>query len=122
MTSLAPILIVEDDEDLRETIVDALHLHGFDTLTARHGAEALDVLARIRPALIVLDLMMPVMDGHAFLDERARSEDLRDIPVVVTSTKPPPARNDDVSKPEFVAKPFTVAALTDAITRLAGSR
>jgi CheY-like chemotaxis protein len=122
VTATAPILIVEDDEDLRDTIVDALHLHGFDTVTARHGAEALDVLATIRPALIVLDLMMPVMDGHAFLDERARNEELREIPVVVTSTKPPPSREDDLSKPEFVAKPFTVAALTDAINRLAGSR
>ncbi len=81
------ILVVEDDEDIRESLVDLLHDHGYDAIGARDGRDALDTLshAETLPCLIVLDLMMPVMDGKAFRDEQLRDPTLSKIPVLVIS-------------------------------------
>src|SRR3989442_1148392 len=66
--SLGPILIVDDNEAVRQALVVYLHLHGYDTVTADNGAQALTVLQSLRvgPSMILLDLMMPVMDGVEF--------------------------------------------------------
>lgn len=64
-----PILIVEDDRDIRENLQEVLELEGYTVLTASHGREALDLLRDRNPllGLILLDWMMPVMDGRTFL-------------------------------------------------------
>jgi len=82
-----PILVVEDDEDIRETLVELLHDHGYDAVGARDGRDALDTLssATTLPCLIVLDLMMPVMDGKAFRDAQLQDPVLSQIPVLVIS-------------------------------------
>lgn len=81
------ILIVEDDNDLRETIASVLQIEGVTVFTAANGKEALDILRleRPKPCLILLDLMMPVMSGWEFLAERRGRNGLRRIPVVVVS-------------------------------------
>jgi CheY-like chemotaxis protein len=77
------VLIVDDDADLRRALARILRQHGYVPTTAANGQEALDYLRRgERPALIVLDLAMPVLDGWAFLNERNRDDDFRSIPVV----------------------------------------
>ena len=82
-----PILVVEDDPDTRESIADILSEEGYDPLVAGNGREALDRLetADAPPKLILLDMMMPVMDGRAFIKEMRRSRDLSHIPVLVFS-------------------------------------
>lgn len=77
------VLVVDDCRDLRETVGAILRHHGFEVALAEHGQAALDLLAHgPEPGLIVLDLMMPVMDGWAFLEAcRARPERLRRIVV-----------------------------------------
>jgi CheY-like chemotaxis protein len=79
------VLVIEDDDDVRDCLEEALAGAGLDVATATNGREALDQLARDAPppAMILLDLMMPVLDGIGFMVERARREDLRAIPVVV---------------------------------------
>ena len=82
------ILVVEDDRAIRETVVDLLKDEGFANVTAvRHGKEALTFLesAPTLPSLILLDLMMPVMDGETFLRtvQAHPTEALRSVPVVV---------------------------------------
>lgn len=82
------ILVVEDDPDLRETTRDILELEGFRASTAENGEEALKVLQEMKlPCLILLDLMMPVMDGWEFLEAfKNEHKDLfGKIPVVVVS-------------------------------------
>lgn len=82
------ILVVEDDRAIRETVVDLLKDEGFvNVIAVRHGKEALAYLetAQPLPALILLDLMMPVMDGESFLRTVAQhpNASLRSVPVIV---------------------------------------
>lgn len=81
------ILTVDDDEDLRSTISDRLELEGFETVWAKNGRVALEYMnATIDselPDLILLDFMMPIMNGQEFCKEKAKIERLRHIPVVM---------------------------------------
>jgi len=82
----ASVLLVEDDLPIRDSLGEALTEEGFDVSTAGNGAEALERLRSGRlPSVIVLDLMMPVMDGWDFRQEQLGDPALRDIPVVVVS-------------------------------------
>ena len=84
------VLVVDDDEDLRTIIQDVLEDQGFAVATAANGREALDMLLRgeAAPALILLDLTMPVMDGWAFRREQRQVPRLAQIPVVLFSGDP----------------------------------
>ncbi len=82
------ILVIEDDGDTRALIVEALSREGHVVGDASDGVEGLQSAREHRPDLILLDLMMPTMDGWAFLDELRRDERLADIPVVVLSGCP----------------------------------
>ena len=80
------VLLVEDDPDIRSTIVDVLELEGYRVVTARNGQDALEQLRALQPpCLILLDLMMPGMNGWEFRQEQVRSEELASIPVVILS-------------------------------------
>jgi CheY-like chemotaxis protein len=78
------VLIVEDDDAVVEGTCDLLEAEGYYVVRARDGHDALDQLRRgLRPCVILLDLMMPRMNGWEFRQEQLRDDDLRDIPVVV---------------------------------------
>jgi CheY-like chemotaxis protein len=81
------VMVVEDDDDIRESLVEFLEEHGYHPVQAHHGRDALQKLnaSPQRPRLIVLDLMMPVMDGRDFREEQLRHPELARIPVVVIS-------------------------------------
>ena len=81
------VLVIDDDEDLRATIKDVLEDQGFAVASAANGREALDMLLRdeSQPALILLDLTMPEMDGWAFRREQQKVPRLAEIPVVLFS-------------------------------------
>lgn len=80
------ILVAEDELTLRESLQEALEDAGHPTLAARNGAEALQLLDRLaRPALLVLDLQMPVLDGMTFLDALRKRPDHGDFEVVAMS-------------------------------------
>src|SRR5215210_4321884 len=80
------VLVVEDDEDMRELMNQFLHLEGFSPATARNGLEALNMLrSGIYPKVILLDLMMPIMDGWAFRRAQRTDPAIATIPVVVLS-------------------------------------
>ncbi|WP_224244830.1 response regulator [Hyalangium gracile] len=81
-----PILIVEDDEDIREALQGFLELQGYDVVLATHGREAVEQLQRQpRPALILLDMALPVMDGHRVLTYRKQTNGLQEVPVIIVS-------------------------------------
>ena len=73
------VLVVDDEPVIRYTVEDALSEAGYHVATAAHGAQAPEEVSRVRPDVIVLDLMMPVMDGWTFLGH------ITDIPVVLMS-------------------------------------
>ena len=112
---LAPcILIVEDDIDIREALADVLGDAGYDVAQAGNGAEALTHLshAKVLPRLILLDLMMPIMDGYQFRLEQEKVPKLALIPVVVLSA----ARNgEELAAPirpaSFLGKPVDLKQL-----------
>ena len=79
------VLVVDDQEDIRETLQLALDDEGYVVECAANGAEALEILDRWRPCVILLDLMMPVMDGWAFRKEQLEREDGSAAPVVLLS-------------------------------------
>ncbi len=83
----ATILVVEDDHVTREMLRSSLEREKFTVVEAGHGKEALERLATIRPALILLDLMMPEMDGFQFTREVRNHHEWRDIPIVVMTAK-----------------------------------
>lgn len=84
-TSYGPILIVEDVPNVLELLEVTLKFKGYAVLVARNGEEALDVIAKQRPALIVTDILMPKMDGYAFVQKLRLNPDTRPIPVVFLS-------------------------------------
>ena len=83
------ILLVEDDFDLRDALIPILEYEGHQVVGAANGREALDRLRTgAKPSLILLDLMMPVMNGTEFRSEQLRDPALASIPVVVVSADP----------------------------------
>lgn len=81
------VLVVEDDNVIREMVSRTLEREGWSTEQAENGRIALDKLKTQRPSLILLDLMMPEMDGFQFIQEMRQSEDWRTIPIIVITAK-----------------------------------
>jgi len=85
------VLVVEDEEDLRDMMRDALELSGYAVVTAEDGRDALDKIGGIENlCLIVLDLLMPVMNGWDFVEKLRQRAELASVPVVVHSSAPGP--------------------------------
>ena len=81
---MTSVLVVDDDPDVRDTVVLALEDEGFAVLEAAHGAAALEVVAHAEPAVILLDMRMPVVDGWEFA-RRYRELPVPHAPIVVLS-------------------------------------
>jgi CheY-like chemotaxis protein len=79
------ILLVEDDDDLRQMFADALRFAGFKVQQASDGLEALRILENGSPDLIVLDLVLPGVDGLSVRDEILAHIETRDIPIVIVT-------------------------------------
>ncbi len=115
------VLVVEDDPALRDVLSTLLSDEGYAARTAIDGVAALALLQTWRPGLILLDLMMPGMDGWSF--RRAQLADLRlaNIPVVVVSaTYPLELEREKFDVAAVVAKPYDVDALLTLVERLLG--
>jgi len=81
------VLLVEDDTETREIMARTLEKSGWTVSEAGNGQEALDIMASVQPRLILLDLMMPVMDGFGFLAAMRARPEWRHIPVIVVTAK-----------------------------------
>lgn len=114
------VLIVEDEPAARRLLVDVVRDEGADVVEAGDGAEAVAAIRRRRPDLILLDLMMPGIDGWRFL-ELYRQLPGPHAPVVVVTAAPPPARSTVMHDVEdVVPKPFSVDHLLDVVSRHLG--
>ena len=83
------VLVVEDDEEVRESLTEALADEGYSVSSAANGAEALALLAASgKPCIVLLDLMMPVMDGWEFLQRIEKDPRLQDLKVCVVTAVP----------------------------------
>jgi two-component system chemotaxis response regulator CheY len=105
------VLIVDDNLDSCASLAMLVMLEGYNAVTAANGLEALEYLRRHGPPrFIILDMMMPVMDGWQFLERRGPA--FRSIPVIVISAKPDATLPGDV---QVIAKPVSVAELIEAM-------
>jgi CheY-like chemotaxis protein len=112
------ILVVEDDQDIRETICDVLESEGYQVVAATNGREALHRLHAMElPCLILLDLMMPVMTGGELLAELRRTDRLAELPVAVVSAWPREAAQVSSQTQAYVRKPVALSKLLEVVER-----
>jgi CheY-like chemotaxis protein len=112
-----PIVVVDDDTDVREALGEVLNEEGYQTLLFESGRAALDFLKDgcPHPALILLDLMMPGMNGWQFREEQLKDERLREIPVVVITASR--LGSEAIQAREVLFKPVGLGELVDAVHR-----
>ena len=113
-----PVLVVEDDPDVREGLIAIVEEMGLAAIGAGNGHEALIVGRREQPCLILLDLMLPVMNGWDFRAAQLQDPALADVPVIVVTA----AGNADREARRLgaavgLAKPFEIEALQEAVAR-----
>jgi CheY-like chemotaxis protein len=113
------ILVVDDDRDIRDSLIETLEDHGFRAAGAANGIEALDVLrtSAERPSLILLDLMMPMMDGPEFREEQLKNPSWAEIPVVVISAYSDVEARARSLAVEYMRKPLAIRPLIDVVRR-----
>jgi DNA-binding response OmpR family regulator len=116
-----PILVVDDDPTILSAVSEALDLEGFAVVTATNGAEALDVVDRDAPSLVLLDMRMPVLDGWGFMSAiRERGLDL--TVVVMTAAADARRWGREIGAQGVLAKPFELDELVGAVQRLRSQR
>ena len=111
------VLIVDDQEAIRATLRTALDDEGFTVETAANGREALDILERWKPCVILLDLMMPVMDGWAFREEQRRAGST--VPVVLLSAAGGLDEHErSLGAAAVISKPFDIDRVISTIEKV----
>ena len=111
------ILLVDDDDDLRDVLGELLEECGYRVATAQNGLDALSYLRSNQPPWVVLlDLMMPVMDGATFREEQRRDEALEQIPVFLLTARGESDESlSDMGAARVFRKPIALAELLEAI-------
>jgi CheY-like chemotaxis protein len=124
MKSEPYVLVVDDERDIRELVQDILQFEGYSVVTASNGREALEHLRRAAlPGLILLDLMMPIMNGWEFRAEQLEDPQLRSIPVVVlTGNRYAPERARELNVSSYITKPIHLDQLLALVRGAAVAR
>ena len=122
MPAARRILIVDDDESIRDLVTMALGAEGYEVMGARDGAAALHILATSRPAVILLDMRMPTMNGWEFAREYAQRPGPRAPLIIMSAARDAAAHAAEVEADAFLAKPFDLTDLYTCIARFADER
>ncbi len=112
------VLIVEDEFAVAEALAEFLTDAGYKAVTAYDGEQGLARLSESRPDLVILDLMLPVLDGLGMLERMRAESALRGIPVLIMSASHRP--DESVSFSDFISKPFNIDTLLAKVARLIG--
>jgi CheY-like chemotaxis protein len=120
------ILIAEDNDDIRETLEEVLKMEGYQVHAVKNGREALRALKQIEgPALILLDLMMPVMNGWEFLEAQRENNVIQPLPVVVVSAISAAMalkhKEKLVSAAGYLSKPVSLDSLLEIVRQHCGT-
>lgn len=114
------ILLIEDDHDIRVAIRSTLEQAHYEVLSAPNGRSALEILKQFTPDLIVLDMIMPIMDGEEFLQQKNKSPKLAEVPVVMISAFEEKLKvMTDGTK---LKKPFDMEKLLSSIPEIIGKK
>jgi DNA-binding response OmpR family regulator len=114
----ATVLVVEDDEMVADVVRVNLEAEGFEVVHAPNGAAGLAAIAQRRPDLVLLDVMMPEIDGWAVLTQLREDQATRDLPVIMLTAKAMPAdqvRGYNLGADGYVPKPFASADLIEKV-------
>lgn len=111
------MLVVDDQEAIRDTLQVALDDEGFSVECAANGREALEILERWKPCVILLDLMMPVMDGRQFCAEQKRTGDRTPV-VLLSAAGGLQAQAEELCAAAFIAKPFDIDRVVSTIEQV----
>jgi CheY-like chemotaxis protein len=112
------ILVVDDEHDILLTVELVLMTEGYRVIKASNGSEALARLAEMRPDLILMDVMMPVLSGLDALKKIRLDKEYKTIPVVLMSAIQPRVAQKEYNWNGFLRKPFEIDPLLDVIERL----
>lgn len=120
MSKCSLVLVVEDDDSIREVIKEVLQIEGFAVISVCNGKEAIEVLSKSRnPCLIILDLMMPVMNGWEFLKAAKANSAIAAIPIVVASAGIDYGQTVDAER--VLKKPIDLNGLLKIVYHYCGS-
>jgi CheY-like chemotaxis protein len=115
------VLVVEDDPEIRNLVTDALESDGYEVLTATNGEDALQIVTSTRTDAVLVDIMLPKVDGRQFIRMCKADPATRDIPMLVMSAGYDARRDAELADLVFVAKPFDIEMLLmlvdDAVTQ-----
>lgn len=122
MSEVPHVLVVEDDPSVRGLLQTLLVAEGYDVATASDGLAGLVKASRRKPALILLDLMMPDLGGVRVLEELGGDPLLADVPVIVVTGKldAVPAISQQLGEDSVFTKPFSVAELLARVAEVTG--
>lgn len=115
------VLLVDDDKDNRELVSTILDLCGYESIQAGSGAEALQLLTENPVDIILLDIMMPDMDGYEFCRQLKHSKNLAHIPIIMLTAlvdEESRKKSFDVGANDFISKPFKMDILVGKIEEL----
>jgi CheY-like chemotaxis protein len=123
VSNLGRVLVVDDDDVIRQLITVNLELEGFEVTTATDGQDCLDKVKGVNPAVITLDIMMPRLDGWEAASRLRADPDTAGIKVVLLSARAQEAdlqRGDRIGVDAYLTKPFDPDELIATVRRLAG--
>ena len=112
------ILLIEDDQIVRENTAEILQLANYEVLTAEDGKRGLEKATVFKPDLIICDILMPELDGYGVMQIAQRNKDLQRIPIIFMSAK---TKHEDIRKgmdlgaSDYITKPFEESELLSAV-------
>lgn len=119
------VVVAEDDQYISEMLVFLLEQEGYTVHPAMDGGQAFELVSEVKPDLLLLDVMMPVMDGYDVLRKMKSLDELKDIPVVMLTAKGQEydiVKGFDLGSDDYIVKPFSPAELIARIKRRLGAQ
>ena len=119
------ILVVDDEPNIVQTLQDRLEMNDYTVVTACNGKEGLDLAVKERPDIILLDVIMPVMDGHEMLESLRQHPDGKDAAVIMLTAR---SQMQDIARAnacgieDYIVKPFDLSELLEKIETIIESR
>lgn len=124
-TNNRKILVVDDEPNIVQTLKDRLELNDYDVLTAFNGKEGLEIALEEQPDIILLDVIMPIMDGHEMLETLRNDPEGKNIAVIMLTAR---SQTEDIVRAnvcgieDYIVKPFDLSELLEKIERIFENR
>lgn len=124
-TNNRTILVVDDEPNIVQTLKDRLEMNDYNVLTACNGKEGVEVALEKQPDIILLDVIMPIMDGHEMLETLRNDPDGRNLAVIMLTAR---SQTEDIVRAnscgieDYIVKPFDLSELLEKIERIFENR